>query len=77
MSERKLLKIRLTARTHERLLILRSLCVCRVLSLSHAYESLEVQRRKDEVKLSRLDSKKQEQAERLGMGFGGRRSVSL
>uniref|UniRef100_A0A8C1RW96 ADP-ribosylation factor GTPase-activating protein 3 n=1 Tax=Cyprinus carpio TaxID=7962 RepID=A0A8C1RW96_CYPCA len=44
-----------------------------VLSLSRAYESLEVQRRKDEVKLSRLDSKKQEQAERLGMGFGGRR----
>uniref|UniRef100_A0A8C2CPP4 ADP-ribosylation factor GTPase-activating protein 3 n=1 Tax=Cyprinus carpio TaxID=7962 RepID=A0A8C2CPP4_CYPCA len=54
----------LTARTHE------------VLSLSHAYESLEVQRRKDEVKLSRLDSKKQEQAERLGMGFGGRSGLS-
>uniref|UniRef100_A0A8C1W562 ADP-ribosylation factor GTPase activating protein 3 n=1 Tax=Cyprinus carpio TaxID=7962 RepID=A0A8C1W562_CYPCA len=47
-----------------------------VLSLSHAYESLEVQRRKDEVKLSRLDSKKQEQAERLGMGFGGRSGLS-
>uniref|UniRef100_A0A8C1W3F7 ADP-ribosylation factor GTPase activating protein 3 n=1 Tax=Cyprinus carpio TaxID=7962 RepID=A0A8C1W3F7_CYPCA len=47
-----------------------------ILSLSHAYESLEVQRRKDEVKLSRLDSKKQEQAERLGMGFGGRSGLS-
>lgn len=47
-----------------------------VLSLSRAYESLEVQRRSDEVKLSRLDSKKQEQAERLGMGFGGRSGLS-
>uniref|UniRef100_A0A671R5T2 ADP-ribosylation factor GTPase-activating protein 3 n=1 Tax=Sinocyclocheilus anshuiensis TaxID=1608454 RepID=A0A671R5T2_9TELE len=47
-----------------------------VLSLSRAYESLEVQRRRDEVKLSRLDSKKKEQAERLGMGFGGRSGLS-
>ncbi|XP_050964400.1 ADP-ribosylation factor GTPase-activating protein 3 isoform X2 [Labeo rohita] len=47
-----------------------------VSSLSRAYESLEVQRRRDEQKLSRLDSKKKEQAERLGMGFGGRSGLS-
>ncbi|XP_016390666.1 ADP-ribosylation factor GTPase-activating protein 3 isoform X2 [Sinocyclocheilus rhinocerous] len=47
-----------------------------VSSLSRAYESLELQRRRDEAKLSRLDSKKQEQAERLGMGFGGRSGLS-
>ncbi|KAK2892371.1 hypothetical protein Q8A67_012359 [Cirrhinus molitorella] len=47
-----------------------------VSSLSRAYESLEVQRRRDEVKLSRLDDKKKEQAERLGMGFGGRSGLS-
>lgn len=47
-----------------------------VLSLSRAYESLELQRKRDEVKLSRLDDKKKEQAERLGMGFGGRSGLS-
>lgn len=47
-----------------------------VLSLSRAYESLELQRKRDEVKLSRLDNKKKEQAERLGMGFGGRSGLS-
>lgn len=67
----------LQVRTHGRLLTLRSVCVCRVSSLSRACESLELQRRREQAQLSRLDSKKQEQAERLGMGFGGRRSVSL
>ncbi|XP_043093233.1 ADP-ribosylation factor GTPase-activating protein 3-like isoform X2 [Puntigrus tetrazona] len=47
-----------------------------VTSLSRAYESLELQRRRDEAKLSRLDGKKKEQAERLGMGFGGRSGLS-
>lgn len=47
-----------------------------VLSLSRAYESMELQRKRDDAKLSRLDSKKKEQAERLGMGFGGRSGLS-
>ncbi|XP_073694287.1 ADP-ribosylation factor GTPase-activating protein 3 [Garra rufa] len=47
-----------------------------VSSLSRAYESLEVQRRRDDQKLSRMDGKKKEQAERLGMGFSGRSGLS-
>lgn len=44
------------------------------MSLSLAYQDLELQRKKDEKKLCGLDSKKKEQAERLGMGFSKRRS---
>uniref|UniRef100_A0A9J7X1V8 ADP-ribosylation factor GTPase activating protein 3 n=1 Tax=Cyprinus carpio carpio TaxID=630221 RepID=A0A9J7X1V8_CYPCA len=47
-----------------------------VSSLSRACESLELQRRREQAQLSRLDSRKQEQAERLGMGFGGRSGLS-
>ncbi len=58
-----------------------SVCVCvcvrRVLSLSRAYQSLELQRRRDQEQFSHLDGKKKEQAERLGMGFGGRRSALI
>ncbi|XP_051544699.1 ADP-ribosylation factor GTPase-activating protein 3 isoform X2 [Myxocyprinus asiaticus] len=47
-----------------------------VSSLSVAYGSLELQRKRDEQKLSCLQGKKKEQAERLGMGFGGRSGLS-
>ncbi|XP_051974205.1 ADP-ribosylation factor GTPase-activating protein 3 isoform X2 [Xyrauchen texanus] len=45
-----------------------------VSSLSVAYESLELQRKRDEQKLSCLQGNKKEQAERLGMG--GRSGLS-
>lgn len=47
-----------------------------VSSLSLAYESFEVQRKRDDVKINRLEGNKKEQAERLGMGFGGRSGQS-
>ncbi|KAG1927656.1 ADP-ribosylation factor GTPase-activating protein 3 [Pimephales promelas] len=47
-------------------------------SLSHSFDSLELQRsaRRDEQQMSRLDGKRKEQAERLGMGFGARSGLS-
>lgn len=38
-----------------------------------AYKELEIDRKMEEKKLQNLEGKKREQAERLGMGFGGRR----
>ncbi|XP_051547547.1 ADP-ribosylation factor GTPase-activating protein 3-like isoform X2 [Myxocyprinus asiaticus] len=48
----------------------------RVSSLSVSYESLELQRKRDEQQMNRLQGEKKEQAERLGMGFGGRSVLS-
>ncbi|XP_051747751.1 ADP-ribosylation factor GTPase-activating protein 3 isoform X2 [Ctenopharyngodon idella] len=47
-------------------------------SLSHSFDSLELQRsaRRDEQQMSRMDGKRKEQAERLGMGFGARSGLS-
>ncbi|XP_077065496.1 ADP-ribosylation factor GTPase-activating protein 3 isoform X1 [Siphateles boraxobius] len=47
-------------------------------SLSHSFDSLELQRsvRRDEQQMNRLDGKRKEQAERLGMGFGARSGLS-
>lgn len=52
-------------------------CVRRGSSLSRSFDSLELQKsaRRDEQLMSRMDGKRKEQAERLGMGFGARRSV--
>ncbi|XP_051976946.1 ADP-ribosylation factor GTPase-activating protein 3-like [Xyrauchen texanus] len=45
-------------------------------SLSVSYESLELQRKRDEQQMNCLQGNKKEQAERLGMGFGGRSGMS-
>lgn len=47
-------------------------------SLSRSFDSLELQRsaRRDEQQMSRMDGKRKEQAERLGMGFGARSGLS-
>ncbi|XP_056090438.1 ADP-ribosylation factor GTPase-activating protein 3 [Rhinichthys klamathensis goyatoka] len=47
-------------------------------SLSHSFDSLELQRsaRRNEQQMSRMDGKRKEQAERLGMGFGARSGLS-
>ncbi|XP_066540274.1 ADP-ribosylation factor GTPase-activating protein 2 [Hoplias malabaricus] len=47
-----------------------------VASMRLAYKELEIDRKMEEKKLQNLDGKKREQAERLGMGFGGRSVVS-
>ncbi|XP_048463461.1 ADP-ribosylation factor GTPase-activating protein 3-like isoform X2 [Rhincodon typus] len=47
-----------------------------VSSLRLAYQDLEIQRKKEDEKLNRLEGKKKEQAERLGMGFSSRAGVS-
>ncbi|XP_059508382.1 ADP-ribosylation factor GTPase-activating protein 3-like isoform X2 [Stegostoma tigrinum] len=47
-----------------------------VSSLRLAYQDLEIQRKKDDEKLNKLEGKKKEQAERLGMGFSSRAGVS-
>lgn len=44
-----------------------------VASMRLAYKELEIDRKMEEKKLQNLEGKKREQAERLGMGFGGRR----
>lgn len=38
-----------------------------------AYKELEIDRKMEEKKIRNMESKKREQAERLGMGFGNRR----
>ncbi|XP_067284726.1 ADP-ribosylation factor GTPase-activating protein 3 [Pseudorasbora parva] len=47
-------------------------------SLSHSFDSLELQRsaRRNEQEMSRLGGQRKEQAERLGMGFGARSGLS-
>ncbi|XP_043565309.1 ADP-ribosylation factor GTPase-activating protein 3-like isoform X3 [Chiloscyllium plagiosum] len=47
-----------------------------VSSLRLAYQDLEIQRKKEDEKLNKLEGKKKEQAERLGMGFSSRAGVS-
>ncbi|XP_078272903.1 ADP-ribosylation factor GTPase-activating protein 3-like isoform X1 [Rhinoraja longicauda] len=47
-----------------------------VSSLRLAYQDLEIQRKKEEEKIKRMEGKKKEQAERLGMGLSGRAGVS-
>ncbi|XP_067906841.1 ADP-ribosylation factor GTPase-activating protein 2 isoform X3 [Heterodontus francisci] len=47
-----------------------------VSSLRLAYQDLEIQRKKEDEKLKKLEGKKKEQAERLGMGFSSRVGVS-
>ncbi|XP_032893380.1 ADP-ribosylation factor GTPase-activating protein 3 isoform X3 [Amblyraja radiata] len=47
-----------------------------VSSLRLAYQDLEIQRKKEEEKMKRMEGKKKEQAERLGMGLSGRTGVS-
>ncbi|XP_067855777.1 ADP-ribosylation factor GTPase-activating protein 2 isoform X2 [Heptranchias perlo] len=47
-----------------------------VSSLRLAYQDLEIQRKKDDEKLKKMEGKKKEQAERLGMGFSSRAGVS-
>ncbi|XP_051886253.1 ADP-ribosylation factor GTPase-activating protein 2 isoform X2 [Pristis pectinata] len=47
-----------------------------VSSLRLAYQDLEIQRKKEEEKMKRMEGKKKEQAERLGMGLGSRAGVS-
>uniref|UniRef100_A0A3Q2NR63 ADP-ribosylation factor GTPase-activating protein 2 n=1 Tax=Fundulus heteroclitus TaxID=8078 RepID=A0A3Q2NR63_FUNHE len=47
-----------------------------VASMRLAYKELEIDRKMEEKKLQNLEGKKREQAERLGMGFGGRSVVS-
>lgn len=52
------------------------LCLCpSVASMRLAYKELEIDRKVEEKKLQNLEAKKREQAERLGMGFGNRRSA--
>ena len=41
-----------------------------------AYQDMSIERKKQEERLKQTDPKKAEQMERLGMGFGGSRSVS-
>ncbi|XP_076860973.1 ADP-ribosylation factor GTPase-activating protein 3 [Brachyhypopomus gauderio] len=45
-------------------------------SLRLAYQDLELQRKRDEVRLQRLEGQKRQQAERLGMGLPSRTGVS-
>ncbi|XP_048011506.1 ADP-ribosylation factor GTPase-activating protein 3 [Megalobrama amblycephala] len=47
-------------------------------SLSRSFDGLELQKsaRRDEQLMSRMDGKRKEQAERLGMGFGARSGLS-
>ncbi|XP_078424343.1 ADP-ribosylation factor GTPase-activating protein 3-like isoform X1 [Cetorhinus maximus] len=47
-----------------------------VSSLRLAYQDLEIQRKKEDEKLRKMEGKKKEQAERLGMGFSSRAGVS-
>uniref|UniRef100_A0A3B5KRX5 Uncharacterized protein n=1 Tax=Xiphophorus couchianus TaxID=32473 RepID=A0A3B5KRX5_9TELE len=47
-----------------------------VASMRLAYQELQIDRKMEEKKLQNLEGKKREQAERLGMGFGGRSVVS-
>ncbi|XP_069759730.1 ADP-ribosylation factor GTPase-activating protein 2 isoform X2 [Narcine bancroftii] len=47
-----------------------------VSSLRLAYQDLEIQRKKEDEKIKRMEGKKKEQAERLGMGFSSRTGVS-
>ncbi|XP_072340757.1 ADP-ribosylation factor GTPase-activating protein 3-like isoform X1 [Scyliorhinus torazame] len=47
-----------------------------VSSLRLAYQDLEIQRKKEDEQLKKLEGKKKEQAERLGMGFSSRAGVS-
>ncbi|XP_055506078.1 ADP-ribosylation factor GTPase-activating protein 2 isoform X3 [Leucoraja erinacea] len=47
-----------------------------VSSLRLAYQDLEIQRKKEEGKMKKMEGKKKEQAERLGMGLSGRTGVS-
>ncbi|XP_060695852.1 ADP-ribosylation factor GTPase-activating protein 3-like isoform X2 [Hemiscyllium ocellatum] len=47
-----------------------------VSSLRLAYQDLEIQRKKEDEKLNKLEGRKKEQAERLGMGFSSRAGVS-
>ncbi|CAM9813591.1 unnamed protein product [Lampetra planeri] len=47
-----------------------------VTSMRLAYQELELQRKKEEVKLQSADGKKRAQAERLGMGLGARAGIS-
>uniref|UniRef100_A0AAQ5Z3D0 ADP-ribosylation factor GTPase-activating protein 2 n=1 Tax=Amphiprion ocellaris TaxID=80972 RepID=A0AAQ5Z3D0_AMPOC len=47
-----------------------------VASMRLAYKELEIDRKMEEKKIQNLEGKKREQAERLGMGFGNRSSVS-
>ncbi|XP_072123835.1 ADP-ribosylation factor GTPase-activating protein 2 isoform X3 [Mobula birostris] len=47
-----------------------------VSSLRLAYQDLEIQRKKEEEKMKRMEGKKKEQAERLGMGLSSRTGVS-
>ena len=41
-----------------------------------AYQDMSIERKKQEERLKQTDPKKAEQMERLGMGFGGSRSVT-
>uniref|UniRef100_UPI00398E6C55 ADP-ribosylation factor GTPase-activating protein 3-like isoform X2 n=1 Tax=Pristiophorus japonicus TaxID=55135 RepID=UPI00398E6C55 len=47
-----------------------------VSSLRLAYQDLEIQRKREDEKMKKLEGKKKEQAERLGMGFSSRAGVS-
>ncbi|XP_062327230.1 ADP-ribosylation factor GTPase-activating protein 2 isoform X2 [Osmerus eperlanus] len=47
-----------------------------VASMRLAYKELEIDRKMEDKKMSNLEGRKREQAERLGMGFGNRSAVS-
>uniref|UniRef100_A0A673WTL8 ADP-ribosylation factor GTPase-activating protein 2 n=1 Tax=Salmo trutta TaxID=8032 RepID=A0A673WTL8_SALTR len=47
-----------------------------VASMRLAYKELEIDRKMDNKKMQNMEGKKREQAERLGMGFGNRSTIS-